>query len=160
MLFIFSADLVGKTKTKTKWQKMKPLCFVVWSSIHFVNVNYNLFSIINFLFRFCVERLHSLLWSLELVDVSNYYPLILVANFATLVSTYTKGEFLSLVARALCSIQQLKAHRVNDSCAKLKKKNYKFDLLSFVFLASTILSTHPSHSPELTGHYNVRYLMI
>ena len=42
--------------------------------------------------RFCAERLHSLLWSLELVDVADFSPLRLVASFATLVATYTKGQ--------------------------------------------------------------------
>ena len=42
--------------------------------------------------RFCAERLHSLLWSLEMLDMGNYSPILLLANFATLVSTYTKGE--------------------------------------------------------------------
>lgn len=41
--------------------------------------------------RFCYERLRSLLNSLELVDMQNFSPLILLANFATLVSTYTQG---------------------------------------------------------------------
>ena len=41
--------------------------------------------------RFCYERLRSLLKSLELVDISSYSSLILLANFATMVSTYTNG---------------------------------------------------------------------
>jgi DNA excision repair protein ERCC-2 len=41
--------------------------------------------------RFCFERLKSLLKSLELADVENYASLIVVANFATMVSTYTQG---------------------------------------------------------------------
>ncbi|KRY32953.1 TFIIH basal transcription factor complex helicase XPD subunit [Trichinella spiralis] len=41
--------------------------------------------------RFCSERLASLLRTLELSDTSNFAPLILLANFATLVSTYAKG---------------------------------------------------------------------
>ena len=41
--------------------------------------------------RFCAERLHSLLLSLELMDLGDFSPLTLIANFATLVSTYTKG---------------------------------------------------------------------
>ena len=41
--------------------------------------------------RFCFERLRSLLKSLELIDLQNYAPLILLANFATMVSTYTQG---------------------------------------------------------------------
>lgn len=43
--------------------------------------------------RFCAERLHSLLMSLELMDLGDFSPLTLIANFATLVSTYTKGAF-------------------------------------------------------------------
>ncbi|XP_064403887.1 general transcription and DNA repair factor IIH helicase subunit XPD-like [Halichondria panicea] len=41
--------------------------------------------------RFCSERLHSLLNSLELADIGAFSALTLLANFATLVSTYTKG---------------------------------------------------------------------
>lgn len=41
--------------------------------------------------RFCSERLHSLLGALEMVDVNTFSPLLLLANFATLVSTYTRG---------------------------------------------------------------------
>lgn len=41
--------------------------------------------------RFCSERLSSLLYTLELPDVQDYGPLTLIANFATLVSTYNKG---------------------------------------------------------------------
>ncbi|GFO46030.1 tfiih basal transcription factor complex helicase xpd subunit-like [Plakobranchus ocellatus] len=41
--------------------------------------------------RFCSERLSSLLRTLELADIKDYSALSLVANFATLISTYTKG---------------------------------------------------------------------
>ncbi|XP_066065198.1 LOW QUALITY PROTEIN: general transcription and DNA repair factor IIH helicase subunit XPD, partial [Chamaea fasciata] len=41
--------------------------------------------------RFCAERLHSLLRTLPLPDVADFSPITLVANFATLVSTYSKG---------------------------------------------------------------------
>ncbi len=41
--------------------------------------------------RFCFERLRSLLKSLELTDMENYTSLVLLANFATMVSTYLKG---------------------------------------------------------------------
>lgn len=41
--------------------------------------------------RFCAERLASLMRTLELADMSDFGPLILLANFATLVSTYAKG---------------------------------------------------------------------
>ena len=45
----------------------------------------------HFNLRFCAERLSSLLYTLELPDVQDYGPLTLIANFATLVSTYSKG---------------------------------------------------------------------
>jgi DNA excision repair protein ERCC-2 len=41
--------------------------------------------------QFCFERLRSLLKSLELVDMQNYSSLVVLANFATMVSTYTQG---------------------------------------------------------------------
>ncbi|XP_031562643.1 general transcription and DNA repair factor IIH helicase subunit XPD-like [Actinia tenebrosa] len=41
--------------------------------------------------RFCAERLSSLLHTLEIPEVQDYGPLTLIANFATLVSTYNKG---------------------------------------------------------------------
>ena len=41
--------------------------------------------------RFCFERLRSLLKSLELADVESYAALIVLAHFATMVSTYTQG---------------------------------------------------------------------
>ncbi|XP_014749243.1 PREDICTED: TFIIH basal transcription factor complex helicase XPD subunit-like [Sturnus vulgaris] len=41
--------------------------------------------------RFCAERLHSLLRTLALPDVADFSPITLVANFATLVSTYSKA---------------------------------------------------------------------
>jgi DNA excision repair protein ERCC-2 len=44
------------------------------------------------IFRFCAERLHSLMRTLELTDLKDYSALALIANFATLVSTYTKGN--------------------------------------------------------------------
>ena len=51
--------------------------------------------------RFCAERLHSLLRTLELTAIQEMSPLTLVANFATLVSTYTKGKSFSLLYRNL-----------------------------------------------------------
>ncbi|XP_064080184.1 general transcription and DNA repair factor IIH helicase subunit XPD-like [Macrobrachium nipponense] len=41
--------------------------------------------------RFCSERLSSIVRSLELTDVSDLAPLVAVAHFATLVSTYLQG---------------------------------------------------------------------
>jgi DNA excision repair protein ERCC-2 len=44
--------------------------------------------------RFCAERLQSLVRTLELSCLDEYYALQKVASFATLVSTYEKGIFL------------------------------------------------------------------
>lgn len=41
--------------------------------------------------RFCAERLQSLMRTLELADLSDFGALILLSNFATLISTYAKG---------------------------------------------------------------------
>uniref|UniRef100_A0A915CLA5 General transcription and DNA repair factor IIH helicase subunit XPD n=1 Tax=Parascaris univalens TaxID=6257 RepID=A0A915CLA5_PARUN len=41
--------------------------------------------------RFCAERFASLARTLELADISDFYSLVLVTNFATLVSTYGAG---------------------------------------------------------------------
>ncbi|PSN41187.1 TFIIH basal transcription factor complex helicase XPD subunit [Blattella germanica] len=41
--------------------------------------------------RFCHERLASLLRTLEIADLTDFSPLIVVTHLATLVSTYTKG---------------------------------------------------------------------
>jgi DNA excision repair protein ERCC-2 len=45
---------------------------------------------------FCSERLRSLLRTLEVVDVDEYTPLTLVADFATLLASYTSGFTLLL----------------------------------------------------------------
>lgn len=44
--------------------------------------------------RFCAERLSSLMKTLELTDIQDFSALTLISNFATLVSTYTKGFVL------------------------------------------------------------------
>ncbi|XP_076318650.1 general transcription and DNA repair factor IIH helicase subunit Xpd isoform X2 [Tachypleus tridentatus] len=41
--------------------------------------------------RFCSERLRSLIRTLEVSDITDFSSLLLLSNFATLVSTYTKG---------------------------------------------------------------------
>lgn len=46
--------------------------------------------------RFCAERLRSLLHTLEIADLADFSPLTLLANFATLVSTYAKGKLSRL----------------------------------------------------------------
>lgn len=43
------------------------------------------------LYRFTAERLSSLIKTLEIADLSDFSPLVLISHFATLVSTYTKG---------------------------------------------------------------------
>lgn len=41
--------------------------------------------------RFCAERLRSLLRTLEISDIADFSAVTLISNFATLVSTYSKG---------------------------------------------------------------------
>ncbi|XP_015121739.1 general transcription and DNA repair factor IIH helicase subunit XPD isoform X2 [Diachasma alloeum] len=41
--------------------------------------------------RFCAERLSSLLRTMEITDLTDFSPLVLVTHLATLVSTYTSG---------------------------------------------------------------------
>ncbi|KAM9590672.1 general transcription and DNA repair factor IIH helicase subunit XPD-like isoform 1-T1 [Morphnus guianensis] len=41
--------------------------------------------------RFCAKRLHLLLRTLEIVDMADFSAITLIANFATLISTYSKG---------------------------------------------------------------------
>ncbi|KAG2469083.1 ERCC2 helicase, partial [Polypterus senegalus] len=41
--------------------------------------------------RFCSERLRSLLRTLEIADIADFSAVTLISNFATLVSTYSKG---------------------------------------------------------------------
>ncbi|XP_003700951.2 general transcription and DNA repair factor IIH helicase subunit XPD [Megachile rotundata] len=43
------------------------------------------------LLRFCAERLGSFLRTMEITDLTDFSPIILVTHLATLVSTYTKG---------------------------------------------------------------------
>jgi DNA excision repair protein ERCC-2 len=47
------------------------------------------------LFRFCAERLTSLVRTLELTQIDEHFALQKVASFATLVATYEKGEILA-----------------------------------------------------------------
>jgi DNA excision repair protein ERCC-2 len=47
--------------------------------------------------RFVYDRLASLLRTLQLTDLDEFRPLQLVADYATLVSTYNKGKRLFLV---------------------------------------------------------------
>ena len=58
------------------------------------------YKIVELIFRFCAERLRSLLRTLELPNAADYSPLNLISNFATLVSTYNKGKNYT-VARLL-----------------------------------------------------------
>lgn len=45
---------------------------------------------------YCSERLKNLLYSLEITELHDVHPLVLVADFATLVATYARG-FMVLV---------------------------------------------------------------
>lgn len=42
--------------------------------------------------RFCAERLHFMLQTLQLLELSDFSSVVRVANFATLVSTYLEGK--------------------------------------------------------------------
>ena len=44
--------------------------------------------------RFCAERLQSLLRTLEMANLHDFSPICLISNFATMISTYTKGTIL------------------------------------------------------------------
>ncbi|CAG5118386.1 unnamed protein product, partial [Candidula unifasciata] len=59
--------------------------------------------------RFCSERLSSLLRTLELADIKDYSSLSLVANFATLISTYTKGKSRSIMIEPIMNFSCLDA---------------------------------------------------
>lgn len=50
--------------------------------------------------RFCAERLRCLLRTLEIADISDFSPITLISNFATLVSTYSKGKEASALQPA------------------------------------------------------------
>ena len=52
--------------------------------------------------RFCTERLQSLLHSLEFIELRDFSSLNLVANFATIVSTYTKGVVCVCLFVCIC----------------------------------------------------------
>ena len=68
----------------------KPLRYMIyyWLPVFCVNLFEKRFS---FSFRFAHERLRSLLRTLDLSDLNNYSALTLLTNFATMISTYTKG---------------------------------------------------------------------
>ncbi|KAM9590673.1 general transcription and DNA repair factor IIH helicase subunit XPD-like isoform 2-T2 [Morphnus guianensis] len=44
--------------------------------------------------RFCAKRLHLLLRTLEIVDMADFSAITLIANFATLISTYSKAVWM------------------------------------------------------------------
>ena len=60
-------------------------------SARFCSVRLSLMSLCGMSARFCAERLTSMIRTLELTDMADLSPLVLVSHFATLVSTYTKG---------------------------------------------------------------------
>lgn len=69
----------------------KLICHYRWPAI-IVRIR-----VIFYIFRFCSERLASLLRTLELADMSDFRALTLISNFATLVGTYAKGDCLRYV---------------------------------------------------------------
>ena len=64
-----------------------------WSVVLVYSLSSNFYV---FDYRFCSERLSSLLRTLRIEDISEFAPLTLVATFATVVSTYQKGFTLFL----------------------------------------------------------------
>lgn len=52
------------------------------------------------LYRFCAERLQSLLRTLEIADIADFSAVTLIANFATLVSTYSQGIKTDTIGRS------------------------------------------------------------
>ena len=71
---------------------MERVQIVSWSSFEEKLSRLGLtFLLLSLSLRFCAERLHSLMRTLELTDLKDYSALSVVSNFATLVSTYTKG---------------------------------------------------------------------
>lgn len=60
-----------------------------------------------FFIRFTAERLASLIRTLEISDLTDFSPLVTVSQFATLVSTYTKGSIIFSLRFAIfyCNIR-------------------------------------------------------
>ena len=53
-------------------------------------------------YRFCAERLSSLIKTLELTDLHNFSSLMKIASFATLVATYQKGTVIECFLSLFC----------------------------------------------------------
>ena len=68
-------------------------CTSRWTSCLYCRWSHSIY-LAFFHFRFCAERLRSLLRTLELSNIRDFSPLTLIANFATMVSTYTRGREL------------------------------------------------------------------
>jgi DNA excision repair protein ERCC-2 len=108
--------------------------------------------------RFCFERLRSLLKSLELVDMQNYSPLILLANFATMVSTYNDGftiiieipddgRPISSVASGLSSVSPVLYYACLDASIAIKPV---FERFNSVIITSGTLSPLEMY-PKILG---------
>jgi DNA excision repair protein ERCC-2 len=66
--------------------------------------------------QFCTSRLGSLLWSLEVSDIMDYTPVTLVADFATLISTYGKGFVLLTTPAPIGHSEAKKAATLHFAC--------------------------------------------
>ena len=81
-------------------------------------------------FRFCSERLRSLLKTMELPNVSDYSPLMLVANFATLISTYHKGENMWITLAVMWKVSTVCHYRTRDASNELYYRYYMDDSIT------------------------------
>lgn len=115
--------------------------------------------------RFCFERLRSLLKSLELVDIQNYAPLVLVANFATLVSTYTQGFTIIIElpddgrptgAQNASAVSPVLYFACLDAALAIKPV---FERFQSVIITSGTLSPLEKY-PQLLGKYYSGYLFL
>ncbi len=108
--------------------------------------------------RFCFERLRSLLKSLELVDMQNYSSLVLLANFATMVSTYNDGftiiieipddgRPISSVSSGLSSISPVLYYACLDASIAIKPV---FERFNSVIITSGTLSPLEMY-PKILG---------
>jgi DNA excision repair protein ERCC-2 len=83
---VFMKRLLEYIKTRLRIQHV-----VQESPASFIKDIYNKVCIDRKPLRFCAERLRSLIKTLEISELTDFSAIILIANFATLVSTYTKG---------------------------------------------------------------------
>lgn len=85
---VSSASAALQPQVSFQWFEFRQIHLTVcrWHVLQFVWF-FNLLR----LCRFCAERLQSLLRTLEIADLADFSAVTLIANFATLVSTYSQG---------------------------------------------------------------------